>query len=154
MEEQEKQAVKQTPADLYLMVPKNSKTGVRITFLSVKKIKSFFFGIAPTREILEAHFQAEHVRMEIADAEAKKAGKNAKYLPQPLYLQIQSSIFATIVEEARGKDKDVDGKALCLTLGSKIPCCVITPMPEAPVEDEQPKQVRKKRTPKIVINND
>jgi hypothetical protein len=54
MEEQEKQAVKQTPADLYLMVPKNSKTGVRITFLSVKKIKSFF-GIAPTREILEAH---------------------------------------------------------------------------------------------------
>lgn len=92
--------------------------------------------------------------MEIADAEAKKAGKNAKYLPQPLYLQIQSSIFATIVEEARGKDKDVDGKALCLTLGSQIPCCVITPMPEAPVEDEQPKQVRKKRTPKIVINND
>lgn len=27
MEEQEKQAVKQTPADLYLMVPKNSKNG-------------------------------------------------------------------------------------------------------------------------------
>lgn len=41
MEEQEKQAVKQTPADLYLMVPKNSKTGVRVTLLSVKKIKSF-----------------------------------------------------------------------------------------------------------------
>lgn len=37
MEEQEKQAVKQTPADLYLMVPKNSKTGVRVTLLSVKK---------------------------------------------------------------------------------------------------------------------
>ena len=145
MEEQEKQAVKQTPADLYLMVPKNSKTGVRVTLLSVKKIKSFA-EVAPTKEILATHFQAEHVRMEIADAEAKKAGKNAKYLPQ-----IQSSIFATIVEEARGKDKDVDGKALCLTLGSQIPCCVITPMPEAPVEDEQPKQVRKKRTPKIVI---
>lgn len=46
MEEQEKQAVKQTPADLYLMVPKNSKTGVRITFLSVKKIKSFFWDCA------------------------------------------------------------------------------------------------------------
>lgn len=153
MEEQEKQAVKQTSADLYLMVPKNSKTGVRVTLLSVKKIKSFA-EVAPTKEILATHFQAEHVRMEIADAEAKKAGKNAKYLPQPLYLQIQSSIFATIVEEARGKDKDVDGKALCLTLGSQIPCCVITPMPEAPVEDEQPKQVRKKRTPKIVINND
>lgn len=117
MEEQEKQAVKQTPADLYLMVPKNSKTGVRVTLLSVKKIKSFA-EVAPTKEILATHFQAEHVRMEIADAEAKKAGKNAKYLPQPLYLQIQSSIFATIVEEARGKDKDVDGKALCLTLGS------------------------------------
>lgn len=64
-----------------------------------------------------------------------------------VYLQL-------LLKKPRGKDKDVDGKALCLTLGSQIPCCVITPMPEAPVEDEQPKQVRKKRTPKIVINND
>lgn len=83
MEEQEKQAVKQTPADLYLMVPKNSKTGVRVTLLSVKKIKSFA-EVAPTKEILATHFQAEHVRMEIADAEAKKAGKNAKYFTSTL----------------------------------------------------------------------
>lgn len=83
MEEQEKQAVKQTPADLYLMVPKNSKTGVWVTLLSVKKIKSFA-EVAPTKEILATHFQAEHVRMEIADAEAKKGGKECKIFTSTL----------------------------------------------------------------------
>ena len=154
MEEQKlQQPEKQTPADLYLMVPKQTNNGVRVVLLNVKKIKSFV-GIAPSKEILLTHFQAERLRMEKAEAEAKKAGKDAKYLPQPLYLQIQSSIFASIVAEARRKDKDVDDKNLMLTLGNQMPCCIITPMEEAPVQvEEQPKQVRK-RKPKVVINHD
>jgi len=155
MEEKKLEAPKQTPADLYLMVPHATENGTRVVFLSVKKIKSLQ-GIAPTKEILQTHFEAERVRMQLAEQKANENDKKAKYLPQPLYLQIESSIFAAIVEEARAKDRWVGSDALALTLGSQIPCCVISAMPEEqPVQaEEQPKQVRKKKTSKIVINND
>lgn len=112
---------KQTPAKLYLMVPHRVQgRKVRIVLLSCDKIKSFE-GVLPTEEILATHFQSERVRMKIA----RSKGEEAKYIPQPLYLEVQSSIFAAIVAEAQKKDKNVQGNFLVLTLGGNIPCCVI-----------------------------
>ena len=112
---------KQTPAKLYLMVPHRVQgRKVRIVLLSCDTIKSFE-GVLPTEEILATHFQSERVRMKIA----RSKGEEAKYIPQPLYLEVQSSIFAAIVAEAQKKDKNVQGNFLVLTLGGNIPCCVI-----------------------------
>lgn len=152
MEEKKLEVPQQTPADLYLMVTKNLISGPKVTLLSVKKIKSFT-EIAPTKEILITHFQAEHVRMQIAQQEASKAGKDANYLPQPLYLQIQSSIFANIVAEARAKNKDVSDKALTLTLGSNMPCCIITPISEFPTEQPQPKDLVNEKSENLIEND-
>lgn len=145
--EQPTTAEKQTPVDLYLMVPHPTPEGAKIVFLSVKKIKSFD-GIAPTKEILATHFQAEKVRMQLAEQATQHIEENdkkAKYMPQPLYLQIESSIFATIVAEARKKDRWVGEDALALTLGSQIPCCVISPMKDVPAEDKQPNEEPEKQ---------
>lgn len=141
---------KQTPADLYLMVPHPTPEGAKIVFLSVKKIKSFA-GIAPTKEILATHFQAEKVRMQLAEQateHVKEDDKKAKYMPQPLYLQIESGIFATIVAEARKKDRWVGEDALALTLGSKIPCCVISPMKDVSADNKQLEEVDKEEPEK------
>lgn len=126
---------KQTPAKLYLMVPHRVQSGkpqgeVRIVLLSCDKIKSFE-GVLPTKEILATHFQAERVRMEIVQLRAKEA----EYIPQPLYLEVQSSIFAAIVAEAQKKDKNVQGNILALTLGGNIPCCVISAQAKEIVQD-------------------
>lgn len=144
---------KQTPAKLYLMVPHRVQGGkprgeVRIVLLSCDKIKSFE-GVLPTEEILATHFQAERVRMKIARS---KDGE-AKYTPQPLYLEVQSSIFASIVSEARAKDKALGTPdVLALTLGSSMPCCIIAERKEEPAP--KPKTVRKKRTKKIEEKHD
>ena len=51
---------KQTPIDLYLMVPhqvyEGGKQSVKVCLLACKKIKAFA-GFLPTKEILETHFQ-------------------------------------------------------------------------------------------------
>lgn len=126
--------IKQHPAKLYLMVPhRNIKGGTSITLLSCAKIKAFE-GILPTEEILQTHFTAERVRMQIAEEAIKANGGGQRYIPQPLYLEIESSIFAAIMAEARAKDPQLGGKQLVLTLGTKFPCCIITeqkPEPEA-----------------------
>ena len=145
---------KQTPINLYLMVPhqvyEGGKQSVKICLLACKKIKAFA-GFLPTKEILETHFQAERVRIEMAKQES---GNEGTYRPQPLYLEVESSIFASIVSEARAKDKALGTPdVLALTLGSSsMPCCVIAERKEEPAP--KPKTVRKKRTKKIEEKHD
>jgi hypothetical protein len=59
---------------------------------------------------------------------------------------IKSSIFASIVEEARAKDSKLGNPSvLALTLGNSMPCCLITVSKEEPEKAApKPKQVRKK----------
>lgn len=147
------EAKKQTPVDLYLMVPHSTFEGgketTKICLLSCKKIKAFA-GVVPTKEILETHFQAERVKIQIAK---EKSGKENTYVPQPLYLEVESSIFASIVSEARAKDKALGTPdVLALTLGSSMPCCIIAERKEEPAL--KPKTVRKKRTKKIEEKHD
>lgn len=145
---------KQTPIDLYLMVPhqvfESGKQAVKICLLACKKIKAFE-GFLPTKEILETHFQAERVRIEMAKQES---GNENTYRPQPLYLEVESSIFASIVSEAKAKDKALGTPdVLALTLGSSMPCCIIAERKEEEPAPK-PKTVRKKRTKKIVEKHD
>lgn len=147
------EAKKQTPVDLYLMVPHSTFEGgkemAKICLLSCKKIKAFA-GVVPTKEILETHFQAERVKIQIAK---EQSGKENTYVPQPLCLEVESSIFASIVSEARAKDKALGTPdVLALTLGSSMPCCVIAERKEEPAP--KPKTVRKKRTKKIEEKHD
>lgn len=133
----EEKRPKQHPVKLYIMVPHQVlvEGGYRftnITLLSCDKIKSFK-GILPTQEILATHFQAERVRLQIAKEKNKTEGKEEKYIPQPLYIEVESSIFAAIVEEAKSKDSNVTGETLTLTLGGKFPCCLISPQAEETV---------------------
>ena len=87
------EAKKQTPVDLYLMVPHSTFEGgketTKICLLSCKKIKAFA-GVVPTKEILETHFQAERVKIQIAK---EQSGKENTYVPQPLCLEVKSSIL-------------------------------------------------------------
>lgn len=147
------EAKKQTPVDLYLMVPHSTFEGgketTKICLLSCKKIKAFA-GVVPTKEILETHFQAERVKIQIAK---EQSGKENTYVPQPLCLEVKSSIFASIVSEARAKDKALGTPdVLALTLGSSMPCCIIAERKEEPAP--KPKTVRKKRTKKIEEKHD
>lgn len=147
------EAKKQTPVDLYLMVPHSTFEGgeetTKICLLSCKKIKAFA-GVVPTKEILETHFQAERVKIQIAK---EQSGKENTYVPQPLCLEVKSSIFASIVEEAREKDSKLGNPSvLALTLGSSMPCCIIAERKEEPAP--KPKTVRKKRTKKIEEKHD
>lgn len=147
------EAKKQTPVDLYLMVPHSTFEGgketTKICLLSCKKIKAFA-GVVPTKEILETHFQAERVKIQIAK---EQSGKENTYVPQPLYLEVESSIFASIVSEARAKDKALGTPdVLALTMGSSMPCCIIAERKEEPAP--KPKTVRKKRTKKIEEKHD
>ena len=133
----EEKRPKQHPAKLYLMVPHEfvtigKKRHTSFTLLSCDKIKSFK-GILPTREILATHFQAEKVQLQMAEEKNKTEGKEEKYIPQPLYLEVESSIFAAIVEEAKSKDSNVTGGILALTLGGNFPCCLISPQAEETV---------------------
>lgn len=149
----EKEIAKQTSVDLYLMVPhsifEGGKETTKICLLSCKKIKAFE-GFLPTKEILETHFQVERVRIEMAKQES---GNEGTYRPQPLYLEVESSIFASIVSEARAKDKALGTPdVLALTLGSSMPCCIIAERKEEPAP--KPKTVRKKRTKKIEEKHD
>lgn len=148
---------KQTPVDLYLMVPHSTFDGekevTKICLLSCKKLKTLV-GITPTKEILTTHFEAERVKIEIAK---RDSGKENTYVPQPLVLELKSSIFASIVEEARAKDRKLGNPlTLALTLGNTMPCCLLMPEQEKKEEAEapKPKQVRKKRTKKIVEEHD
>lgn len=147
---------KQTPIDLYLMVPhqvhEGLKQSVKICLLACKKIKALT-GVVPTKEILETHFQAERVKIQIAK---EQSGKENTYVPQPLCLEVKSSIFASIVEEARAKDSKLGNlSVLALTLGNSMPCCLITVSKEEPEKAApKPKQVRKKRTKKIEEKHD
>lgn len=147
---------KQTPIDLYLMVPhqvyEGGKQSVKVCLLACKKIKAFA-GFLPTKEILETHFQAERVRIEMAKQES---GNENTYRPQPLYLEVESSIFASIVSEARAKDKALGTPdVLALTLGNSMPCCLITVSKEEPEKAApKPKQVRKRKTKKIEEKHD
>ena len=79
---------KQTPIDLYLMVPhqvyEGGKQSVKVCLLACKNIKAFA-GFLPTKEILETHFQADRVRIEMAKQEC---GNENTYRPQPLYLEV------------------------------------------------------------------
>lgn len=147
------EAKKQTTVDLYLMVPHSTFEGgketTKICLLSCKKIKAFA-GVVPTKEILETHFQAERVKIQIAK---EQSGKENTYVPQPLCLEVKSSIFASIVSEARAKDKALGTPdVLALTLGSSMPCCIIAERKEEPAP--KPKTVRKKRTKKIEEKHD
>lgn len=150
------EAKKQTPVDLYLMVPHSTfeggKEATKICLLSCKKIKAFT-GVTPTKEILETHFQAERVKIQIAK---EQSGKENTYAPQPLCLEVKSSIFASIVEEARAKDSKLGNPSvLALTLGNSMPCCLITVSKEEEKETApKPKQVRKKKIRKIEERHD
>ena len=121
---------------------------MKVCLLACKKIKAFA-GFLPTKEILETHFQAERVRIEMA----KQESDENTYRPQPLYLEVESSIFASIVSEARAKDKALGTPdVLALTLGSSMPCCIIAERKEEPAL--KPKTVRKKKTKKIEEKHD
>lgn len=142
----EEKIPKQHPANLYLMVPhqvnNSGKQGVNFTLLSCKKIKSFE-GILPTQEILATHFQAERVRLKMAEERNKAEGKTERYVPQPLYLEIESSIFAAIMAEAKRKDSNVTGETFVLTLGGNFPCCLISvqkPQADKTVREETHKE--------------
>ena len=118
---------KQTPVDLYLMIPHSTFEGgketTKICLLSCNKIKAFT-GVTPTKEILETHFQAERVKMQIAK---EQSGKENTYVPQQLCLEVKSSIFASIVEEVRAKGVKLwNPSVLALTLENSMPCCLIT----------------------------
>lgn len=150
------EAKKQTPVDLYLMVPHSTfeggKEATKICLLSCKKIKAFS-GVVPTKEILETHFKAERVKIQIAK---EQFGKENTYVPQPLCLEVKSSIFASIVEEARAKDSKLGNPSvLALTLGNSMPCCLVTVSKEEPEEAApKQKQVRKRKTKKIEEKHD
>lgn len=141
---------KQTPVDLYLMVPHSTFEGgeetTKICLLSCKKIKAFT-GVTPTKEILETHFQAERVKIQIAK---EQSGRENTYVPQPLCLEVKSSIFASIVEEACAKDSKLGNPSvLALTLGNSMPCCLITASKEETKKTApKPTQVRKRKTKK------
>lgn len=109
-----KKKIEQKPVDLYLVDSKGQG------LVSCKGIKSFV-GILPTEEILRTHFQKERVKLQIA------LEKNEKYTPQPLYLEIENSIFVAIVNEAAKKNNKIRRDFLVLTLGNKMPCCIIGP---------------------------
>lgn len=119
----------QTPIDLYLMIPHevfDKKLGTertKICLVSCKEMKSLQ-GILPTKEILETHFSAERVKIQISKRES---GKDDTYIPQPLQLEIDEDLFKSIVEEAYKKDHYIgDPSILALTLGNSMPCCLIT----------------------------
>mgnify|MGYP001374363812 CR=1 FL=1 len=142
---------KQTPADLFVMIPRvkqitREKSETTFTLLKCANIPQFE-GVLPTKEILQTHFATQRVKMEIAKRD------KTEYIPQPLYLEVESSIFASIVSEARAKDKALGTPdVLALTLGSSMPCCIIAERKEEPAP--KPKTVRKKRTKKIEEKHD
>ena len=117
---------KQTPINLYLMVPhqvyERGKQITKICLLSCKKIKAFE-GILPTKEILETHFQAEKVRIQISE----KNPEGEVYRPQPLYLEVEQNVFEEIVKECRTTDSALGNPAtLALSLTGSMPCCIIS----------------------------
>lgn len=143
----EEKPIKQTPVDLYVMVPtvkrySEEKSETTFTLLKCDKIKEFE-GILPTKEILETHFLAQRTKMAIA----KRDGED--YVPQPLYLEIESGIFAQLVKHIeakvpRGKKRfmyeETSDTCICLTLGTNMPCCVMSPQKEVckePLKDKE-----------------
>lgn len=116
------EVIKQTPVPLYILVPSEKDDGVHFTLLGTKGMKSLE-GIAPTKEILEAHFAAERVRMAIANRD----DPYKKYVPQPLYIDTMKDSFHAIVEEAKKKYNQFDENTehIALSLGVQIPCCII-----------------------------
>lgn len=111
--------VKQTPVDLFVMVPKETRKGRRITLVKCDRVEKLR-GIAPTKEILQTHFEAERIRMKIHEQNEK-----SKYVPQPLFLEIEPELFQEIIEQAQAIDRDAPSDFIALTLGNKFPCCII-----------------------------
>ena len=110
-------------------------------------------GDTPTGEMdKETLLKLPIVKSLILEAKQESGNENT-YRPQPLYLEVESSIFASIVSEARAKDKALGTPdVLALTLGSSMPCCIIAERKEEPAP--KPKTVRKKRTKKIEEKHD
>ena len=118
----QQEIIEQTPVKLYILVPNEKNERVRFTLLGTKDMKSLE-GIAPTKEILEAHFAAERVRMAIANRD----NPDEKYIPQPLYIDTMKDSFHDIVEEAKKKCNQFDENTehIALSLGVQFPCCII-----------------------------
>jgi hypothetical protein len=124
---------KQTPADLFVMIPRvkqitRKKSETTFTLLKCANIPQFE-GVLPTKEILQTHFATQRVKMEIAKRD------KTEYIPQPLYLEIESGIFVELMKAINKKQPQFksasDGHSICLTLGNNMPCCIMLPQQEA-----------------------
>lgn len=109
---------------IYITVPRDAER----VLLNCNDMKSMS-GLTPTAEILATHFQAERVRMAIweRDHKGRKKSKEQPYRPQPLYIETQPDRFKAIVDEIRNKVTGCnDLSHITLTLGSSLPCCIIS----------------------------
>lgn len=126
----EDEILDQTPVKLYIMVrpPKQEKKTILINSSFAPSLKD----VLPTREILQTHFQAERIRVQIAKRDGIKG-----YIPQPLYLAIENGIFVKAKEEVAKKNVHIVDDCIVLTLGTNMPCCIMTPRPEINKSDER-----------------
>ena len=109
---------------IYISVPR----GEERVLLNCNDMKSMQ-GLAPTAEILATHFQAERIRMAIweRDHQGKKRKEEQPYRPQPLYIETEPDRFQDIVDEVKGKVTGCnDLSHIALTMGSVLPCCIIS----------------------------
>ena len=112
---------------LYIQVPKRNEDGsFRVVNLACDKMRSMA-GITPTNEILATHFEAERVRMMIFNRD--HAGeKDARYIPQPLYIEVRQENFEEILAEIRLKEPHAGNlQQVALSMGT-LPCCILSPL--------------------------
>lgn len=109
---------------IYISVPR----GEDRVLLNCNAMKSMQ-GLTPTAEILATHFQAERIRMAIweRDHQGKNRKEEQPYRPQPLYIETEPDRFQNIVDEVKGKVTGCnDLSHIALTMGSVLPCCIIS----------------------------
>lgn len=107
---------------LYILLPCGRRGYMFVDAAKCRAIRPFL----PTREILETHFEMQYVLREKARMEEKS------FRPMPLYLQLESAIFAEACEELAVGYGNVRREelrnAIALTLGdSYLPCCIMSP---------------------------
>lgn len=118
---EEKVAVpQQHHVKLYIMLPCGHQGYMYVNAERCTAIRRFL----PTREILETHFETQYVLRQ------KAAYEKQPFRPMPLFLQLQSAIFADACEEliskyGRIRKNELRG-GIALTLGGPIPCCILT----------------------------
>lgn len=137
---------------LYIIVPHTRKAA---TLLSCDNMKSMA-GVAPTAEILSTHFQAERCRVAIWERDHPKymklspqnkaLSKEQPYKPQPLYMEVDSTVYESIIDEIRtktGLTSDETLSNVVLTFSSAhLPCCIIG---EFHPDEYEKKTIKKKK---------